>query len=68
MRKKVFYKDFISGKKHYTTGEITVKEESWYGGPPIKVVHVSRPGSETVLPEWLLAPESRHLIKSTTPT
>jgi hypothetical protein len=63
MQKKVFYRDFVSGKKHCTTGKITVNEESWHGRPPVKVVYVSRPGSETVLPEWLLAPESRHLIQ-----
>jgi hypothetical protein len=62
--KKVYYKDFYEGKKHWTIGIVTVKEESWLGGPPIKVVYVTRIGGGiTVIPEWCLSSESRELIE-----
>lgn len=62
MRKKVFYKDFLAGKKRCTTGDITVKKEPWLGELLINVVYVSRPGGTTVIPEWCLEGESRNLI------
>lgn len=58
---KVYYKDFYTGKKRYTTGQVSVKEGSWLGVKPVKIVYVTRPGSTTVIPEWCLEGESRNL-------
>ena len=62
-KQRVHYRDFETGKKRYTTGTVKVKEQQWLGVPGIKVVYVTRPGGTTIIPEWNLLPESRHLLK-----
>ncbi|MCL6477074.1 MAG: hypothetical protein K6T65_01535 [Peptococcaceae bacterium] len=62
-KQRVYYRDLETGKKRFTTGVVQVKKQPWLGGVPIKVVYVIRRASETIIPEWCLAPESRHLLK-----
>lgn len=60
----VYYRDFVTGEKHWARGVVKVKEQSWLGVSGVKVVYVIRHGGAIAITEWCLAPESRHILES----
>ena len=64
---KIWYKDMVTGKKHYTRAEYGYRiEEAIWLGEKVLVLEAHRKNDVLVIPEWSLLGESRKLLKAVT--
>lgn len=59
---KIYYKDFVTGKTRYTNPKSFQITDIQFLGKPIKAIVAYRKSDELIIPEYALAPQSRHLL------